>query len=166
MKPFMRSTHLDSVDSQGTGLKANRGFTLIEIMITVAILAIIAAVALPNYVDYLTRSKLVEAKTNLSDMRTRLEQYFMDNRKYPSSCADYSTSAAPANTIYKPANIKYFNIGCALSDTAYTITAMGKDSLSGFSFSVNEANLRKTETVPSGWTKPTNCWVSKKSGDC
>ncbi len=64
-----------------------RGFTLIEVMITVAVIAILAAVALPNYIEYVTRSKLVEAKTNLSDMRTRLEQYFLDNRAYPGTCA-------------------------------------------------------------------------------
>ncbi len=59
------------------------GFTLIEVMITVAVVAILAAVALPQYFDYVTRSRLVEAKTSLVDMRTRLEQYFLDNRTYP-----------------------------------------------------------------------------------
>ncbi len=66
------------------------GFTLIEVMITVAIIAILAAVALPNYIDYVTRSRLVEAKSNLSDMRTRLEQYFLDNRSYPGACVAYA----------------------------------------------------------------------------
>ena len=61
------------------------GFTLIEVMITVAVVAILAAVALPNYFDYITRSRIVEAKTNLADMRTRLEQYFLDNRAYPAT---------------------------------------------------------------------------------
>ena len=59
------------------------GFTLIEVMITVAVVAILAAVAMPQYFDYVTRSRLVEAKTNLVDMRTRLEQFFLDNRAYP-----------------------------------------------------------------------------------
>ena len=59
------------------------GFTLIEVMITIAVIAILAAVALPNYVEYVTRSRLVEAKTNLSDMRTRMEQFFLDNRNIP-----------------------------------------------------------------------------------
>src|SRR5215467_6875807 len=91
------------------------GFTLIEVMITVAVIAILAAVALPNYIDYVTRSKLVEAKTNLSDMRTRLEQYFLDNRAYPSECLDYAAGAPPAGKIYKPASVKNFAITCALT---------------------------------------------------
>ncbi len=74
------------------------GFTLIEVMITVAVIAILAAVALPSYIEYVTRSKLVEAKTNLSDMRTRLEQYFLDNRKYPSVRSVRSGLAPPGRT--------------------------------------------------------------------
>jgi type IV pilus assembly protein PilE len=139
------------------------GFTLIEVMITVAVIAILAAVALPNYIEYVTRSKLVEAKTNLSDMRTRLEQYFLDNRAYPGECLAYATGAAPAGKIYLPANVKNFTITCStLTPTAYTVTATGL----GFTFTVNQANLRQTTGVPSGWTASTVCWVSRKNGDC
>ena len=138
------------------------GFTLIEVMITVAVIAILAAVALPNYVEYVTRSKLVEAKTNLSDMRTRLEQYFLDNRAYPATCAAYATGAPPANTIYLPASVKNFAITCALTATTYTVTATGI----GFTFTVDQANLRKTTGAPSGWTTSAVCWVSRKNGDC
>ena len=140
------------------------GFTLIEVLVTVAVIAILAAVALPNYVDYVTRSKLVEAKTNLSDMRTRLEQYFLDNRAYPTTCATYATGAPPANTIYLPASIKNFAITCALAPTTYTITATGL----GFTFTIDQTNLKQTTAVPSGWhtPNPNSCWVSRKSGDC
>ncbi len=75
------------------------GFTLIEVMITVAVVAIIAAVALPNYFDYIARSRLVEAKTNLADMRTRLEQFFLDNRTYPATC----TAACDDDDQHQPA---------------------------------------------------------------
>jgi type IV pilus assembly protein PilE len=138
------------------------GFTLIEVMITVAVIAILAAVALPNYIEYVTRSRLVEAKSNLSDMRTRLEQYFLDNRAYPAACAAYATGAAPAGKIYLPANVKNFAITCALTDTTYTVTATGL----GFTFTVDQTNARKTTGVPSGWTSSTVCWVSRKNGDC
>jgi type IV pilus assembly protein PilE len=139
------------------------GFTLIEVMITVAVIAILAAVALPNYIEYVTRSKLVEAKTNLADMRTRLEQYFLDNRKYPGTCATYAPGPAPANTIYLPASVKSFAITCpTLTDTTYTVQAVGL----GFTFNVDQTNARKTTSVPSGWTTSTVCWVSRKNGDC
>src|SRR5215510_10547226 len=102
------------------------GFTLIEVMITAAVIAILAAVALPSYIDYLTRGKLVEARTNLSDMRTRLEQYFLDNRAYPTGCIAYATGAAPAGKIYLPESIKNFAIDCpTLSANAYTVRAQG-----------------------------------------
>ena len=140
------------------------GFTLIEVMITVAIIAIIAAVALPNYLDYVTRSRLVEAKTNLSDMRTRLEQYFLDNRSYPGACIAYSASGpAGVGKIYLPASAKFFPVLCpTLTATTYTVTATGL----GFTFSIDQANTRKTTGVPSGWTTSTTCWVSRKNGDC
>ena len=144
-----------------------RGFTLIEVMITVAVIAILAAVALPNYIDYITRSKLVEAKTNLSDMRTRMEQYFLDNRTYPGECIPYAAGAAPAGKIYLPANIKNFQITCSnLSASTYKVTA---DSGSlGFIFTIDQANTKQTTAVPTGWQAPSPnvCWVSRKNGEC
>jgi len=64
-------------------MKSNHsGFTLIELMVVVAIVAILAAVALPAYNDYVTRSKLTDAVTGLSDFRVRMEQFYQDNRRY------------------------------------------------------------------------------------
>ena len=130
------------------------GFTLIEVMITVAVIAILAAVALPQYFDYITRSRLVEAKTNLADMRTRLEQYFLDNRAYPTACIAPATGPAGAGNIYLPASAKFFTTTCALTATTYTVTATGTGSMTGFSFTVNQANARVTTGVKSGWATP------------
>lgn len=138
------------------------GFTLIEVMITVAVVAILAAVALPSYLDYITRSRLVEAKSNLADMRTRLEQYYLDNRTYPSACVAYASGPAPATKIYLPASAKYFAVTCALAADTYTVTATGL----GFTFTIDQANAKKTTAVPSGWTTSATCWVSRKNGDC
>ena len=146
------------------------GFTLIEVMITVAVIAILAAVALPQYFDYVTRSRLVEAKTSLVDMRTRLEQYFLDNRSYPGSCVDAASGPAPAGEIYLPASAKFFTVTCAFvvgPPAQYTVTATGTGSMAGFVFTVNEANTRQTTGVKSGWgTVPKSCWIGRKNEDC
>ncbi|HTS84956.1 MAG TPA: prepilin-type N-terminal cleavage/methylation domain-containing protein, partial [Usitatibacter sp.] len=57
-----------------------RGFTLIEVMIVVAIIAILAAIAVPSYQDYVTRGRIIEATGGLGDARNKMEQYFQDNR--------------------------------------------------------------------------------------
>jgi type IV pilus assembly protein PilE len=148
-----------------------RGLTLLEMLITVATLAITAAVALPSYIDYVTRSKIVEATSNLSDMRVRLELYYVDNRQYPASCTAPATGPAPAGTIYLPAASKYFAVTCALSPATYTVTATGDPSkgMASFVYTVDQSNRRRTTSLPSGWAgagMSSTCWVSRKSGDC
>src|SRR5215468_7070162 len=103
------------------GMSRFGGFTQIELLTVIAVIAILAAVALPIYTDYVTRSKLVEAKTNLSDMRTRVEQYFLDNRTYPTGgCVTYdSTTPPPATKIYLPASNKFFSITCVIAANTY-----------------------------------------------
>src|SRR5215831_15925713 len=108
-----------------------RGFTLLELTMAGAIVAILAGIALPSYSDYVQRSKITEAVANLSDMRTRLEQFYLDNRAYPAAPADclpfVAATAAPPGRIYLPAQQKYFSVTCtAMSPEAYTVTATGR----------------------------------------
>jgi type IV pilus assembly protein PilE len=152
-----------------------RGFTLIELMITVVIVAILAAVAVPSYTSYITRAKIAEATTNLSDLRVKMEQFYQDNRKYNGATAGTcGLWPLPAATV---ANYKYFTFTCTSStpsgpgDQKYTISATGgvtggDQNMTGFTFTINEANTRATTGVPSGWTASTSCWVSRKSGSC
>jgi len=152
-----------------SALGSTRGFTLIEVMITVAIVSILAAVALPSYTDYVTRSKIVEATSGLSDMRVRLEQYFLDLRQFPGSCVAAAAGPAPAGKIYLPATSKYFTVTCALTANTYTVTATGNASggMGGFVYTIDQANNRRTMGLPSGWSGTGNtCWVTRKSGDC
>ncbi len=62
-----------------------RGFTLIELMITVAIIAILASVAYPGYIKQVQKSRRADAKVALSEAAQRQERYFMANRSYASS---------------------------------------------------------------------------------
>jgi type IV pilus assembly protein PilE len=146
-------------------MQRNSGFTLIEVMVTVAIVAILAAIALPNYTNYIVRSKLQEASSNLLGMRTKMELYFQDNRTFLGACA--AGTVAPL-----PSGLKYFDITCPaanLTATTYVIQARGKTGtdLEPLVLTINEANVRKTVAVPAGWVIPsTNCWVAKKGGEC
>jgi type IV pilus assembly protein PilE len=147
------------------------GFTLIEIMITVATLAIVAAVALPNYIEYVTRSKIAEATSGLNDMRVRLEQYHADNRQYPTACIATAAGPAPAGKIYLPAGAKNFAFACALAATSYTVTATGQASrgMAGFAYTIDQASNRKTTGLPPGWSgagAASTCWITRRSGDC
>jgi len=137
-------------------MQKQAGFTLIEVMITVAIVAILATIAVPSYTDYLTRGRIPDATSNLAVKRVQMEQFFLDNRTYvgaPACTADSTVS-------------KYFDFSCAASDaTSYMLQAVGKGSMTGFTFTINQANAKAT-TVPPGWTGNASCWVVRKNGDC
>ncbi len=139
--------------------RSARGFTLIEVMITVAIVAILAAVALPSYQDYVTRGYIPEATSQLGTRQVRLEQYFQDNRTYdgaPVCAADTTTS-------------KVFDFECTAADAnGFTLQAQGKGRMAGFAYTVNQAGQKTTAGVPDGWAtpNPNNCWVTRKGGLC
>ena len=141
-------------------MKKAAGFTLIELMIVVAIVGILAAIAVPMYTDYVTRSQLVEGHTGLSDFRVRMEQYFQDNRTYLGPAPGLTGCGAAA-----PTNAQNFGYVCAGAAQTYTATATGTGRVAGFVFTVNEQNLRQTTSTYTGWepaVMPAPCWVTRK----
>ncbi len=139
--------------------RKQHGFTLIELMVVVAIVAILTTVAYPSYQDYITRGQLAEGTSTAADMRVRMEQYFQDNRTYVGAPICTTPPAAPA--------VKYFTFACAPTATTYTITATGTGTTTGFVYTVNQSNLRRTTGVKTGWgTAPLDCWVIRKGGGC
>lgn len=160
-------------------MQRQSGFTLIELMVTVAVLAVIAAVALPSYTDYVRRGKIPEATSNLQAMKTKMEQWFLDNRSYPTAGCD--TSNPPAAGKIPIPTLQYFTIVCPaanLTATTYLIQAVGgvaggDQSLAGITYQIDQGNNRSTIVTASSTMAnagypvgTTNCWVTKKTGTC
>ena len=131
-------------------MRTKKGFTLIELIIAIAVIGILLAVGLPAYTDHVKRGKLAEGISALSDGRVKLEQFFQDNRTYVGGPAPGATP----NFTYAAGN---------LTTTSYTITATGIGSLEGFVYTINEGNTKGSNTP---WGNNAACWVVKKGGAC
>lgn len=74
---------------------AERGFTLVEVMVVIAILAIIAAIAIPIYSHYIKDAKIGRAESNLVLLSTLMERYYQNNNAYPTSNPTLTPNALP-----------------------------------------------------------------------
>jgi len=147
------------------GRTLSRGFTLIELMIAVAIVAILVGVALPNYRDYIVRGHLADASNGLALMRAQMERHYQDNRSY----ATVGTFTTPcASTDAAPRTFNNFVVSCSATPTAtaFTLAATGNGPVAGFTFTINQTDVRATTAAPTGWTTCTTKWLLKKGATC
>ncbi len=139
------------------------GFTLMELMITVAIVAILAAVAYPSYTEYIRRSRIVEATGELSTLRVRLEQFYQDNRHYGSTAAACG-AAMPAAGAFTYA----CNWGAGGTNQSFLATATGAAGagMTGYSFTIDHTNQQRTTGFPGASGLPVTCWMKRKGDTC
>ena len=140
-------------DSFRQGLPARRaaGFTLIELMVTVAVVAIVLGVAGPSYSGYMARSRVPAGLEALSAYALRMEQAFQDNGHYGrGSCA----LSAPVPT--------HFDFSCSVGrdGQSFTATVTGKGTLAGYAYAIDQAGTRTTVSHPKG-VPSAPCWSSK-----
>ncbi|MEJ8845204.1 type IV pilin protein [Variovorax rhizosphaerae] len=143
----------------------SRGFTLIEVMIAVAIVAILAAVALPSYNDYVRRGQLPEAFSNLSDYRTKMEQYYQDNKNYGTAAKCATDASAATWSGFAPSGAKYFTYGCVTTDSqqGYTVTATGSGGRAvGHVYAIDH-NGNRTTTRYQGTDLNASCWLTSST---
>lgn len=139
------------------------GFTLIEVMVVVAIVAILASVAMPAYTQYMIRSRIPQATSALASKQVKMEQWFQDQRSYYDATGRVCGGVPASDTTTST----FFTVTCAAtSATAYTLTATGSGAMAGFTYTVDQDGVKKTTAVPSGWTASNTCWVTNKGGAC
>lgn len=150
---------------RAAGQPAQHGFTLIEVMMAVAIVGILAAVAFPSYRDYITRGQLTEATNGLSTLRAQMERHFQDNRTYATAGAFVTPCASTDAT---PRTFGPFVVSCptAPTATAFSLQAVGTGSVAGFTFTINQMDVRTTAAAPSGWPTCASKWLTKKGQPC
>ncbi len=140
--------------------KRHAGFTLLEIMISILVVAILAAIAVPSYGDHVTRGRLQAGVALLKANRERLEQNYSDNRSYAladGSCALVAYTDPDSGFAY----------ACVVSNAGqrYVITATGTGPVAGFRYSIDEAGIEQTLILKAGWssaTLPANRFIVRK----
>lgn len=103
------------------------GFTLIELMITIAIIAVVAGIAMPSYNGYITTAKMAEAENNLAAIRLAQAEFFLENNRYFSgaNAAAIKTDSDDLWTVSKGSDGYNFDYVVTLS-SGWTATATGK----------------------------------------
>jgi prepilin-type N-terminal cleavage/methylation domain-containing protein len=159
----MRQAHVSHTTALSKPRRRSNGFTLIEVMIVVAIVAILAAVAIPSYRDYILRGQLVDATTLLATTRADMERYYQDNRTYS------NVSAAITAPCVK--SMPNWDLSCSAQGAQnFTLLVVGKNATNGFSYSIDQSDTRLTLTLGGSWPTPTppnnQCWVLKRGQTC
>lgn len=148
-------------------LKQQRGFTLMEVMVTVVIVGILAAIAFPSYQDSLRKSRRTDAKNALTQAVANMERYYNQNNTY--AAATMCTSTPPICTTLGTCSGGFCtttegNYTIALSNIAantFTITAtplLAGQVVDG-PLRVNQLNLKEHDADNNGtWATTENFW--------
>ncbi|RHW75554.1 type IV pilin protein [Colwellia sp. RSH04] len=106
-----------------TNRKKSIGFTLIEMLIAVAIMGILASVAYPSYTEFITRSNRVEAQRELVRLANLQEQVFVDTRNYTEDMKALGMKADPHETEHGN-----YDIDATVNGVTFVLTATAKDA--------------------------------------
>ena len=136
-------------------MNAQKGFTLIELMIVIAIIGILAAIAIPAYTDYTARAKVTEAVGALASAKTSVSEFFTSQGVMPSDAAAAGINETPAGdyvagvtyTRTDPTHavvaVKLKNINSAADGTTFQLNATG-DTAKGVSWTCSSAGTKPT----------------------
>jgi len=166
-----------------------KGFTLVELMIVVAIIAILAAVAIPQYTDHVLKARLVDATSQLAGYKTQMEQFYSDNRTYANATVWTNGGALPVDCslVDETTASQSFDFICQNYDPAgglptdamltangrsnpdqlgFLLVARGKNNMVNFNFAIDNLGRRYSNhnsgNFTTGGTVP--CWKHSRGG--
>ncbi len=135
-------------------LKSVRGITLIELMIAVAIVAILASIAMPAYNQYIIESRRSEAKSALLELGQFMERYYTTNSAYNKDAGSLEASDLPYSSVPKDGGTAYYSIAVSSTETTYTITLTPTGVMAGDSC----GNYTLSQTGAHTPTSDSSCW--------
>lgn len=130
-------------------IKVFNGFTLVELLIAVAIVGILAAVAFPSYTDFVTRSNRTEAQRELLRIANMQEQFYVDTRAYTADMTKLGLGKDPFIT-----ENAYYSIDAALANGGFVLTATALEPQKS-----NDSSCQTLSVSETGQKLPASaCW--------
>lgn len=130
-------------------IKGINGFTLVELLITVAIIGILVSVAFPSYTDFVARSNRTEAQRELLRIANLQEQLYVDTRAYASDMKKLGLNADPFIT-----ENGYYSIDAALANGGFVLTATALEPQKS-----NDSSCQTLSVSETGKKLPASaCW--------
>ncbi len=146
----------------GARTRCAEGFSLIEVMVALAIAAIIAVFTVPSYRDHVLRSRIPEATSGLLLTGMRLEQHYQDHRSYANAARGCGIALPPAGQFT-------FNCTVPADGQSFLLSATGRGdgSMASFGYTLDHRGAQRTTALPTDWgTVPADCWIEKRQASC
>lgn len=154
---FYRDSVFHRVNGLHKGYRMNKnGFTLIELMVTIAVVSILAAVAYPSYLSYVQKTRRTEAQSKLIEISNRQEMYYLDHHQYATNLdSDLGMGANPfitENGYYSIATTSTVSTAFGFTLTATAIGTQASDTDCAI------LSITQDQTKTATNANDTNCW--------
>lgn len=143
--PMFRPNPNSAFVFSGSACRRSTGFTLVELMVTVAIIGVLVAIAIPQYKQYLIAANRSAAKAVLMDIVSRQEQYILQNRGYFYTCV---SSGTPETCPASPSDLPTGN--CSASSTTMFSTlgvTLESEVLQAYDFAICAPSTTSTNAA-------------------